>query len=146
MRNLKKIIVHCSDSRFGNAALINEWHKARGWSGIGYHFVILNGHIAPKIDYDLVADGMVDIGRPVEQTGAHCEGQNADSIGVCLIGEENFTKFQMSSLRATLAWLCATYKISHDQVFGHRDFDKHGKTCPNFDVQEWWKTNQPTPL
>ena len=43
MREIKKIIIHCSDSEFGDAALIDKWHKERGWTGIGYHYVILNG-------------------------------------------------------------------------------------------------------
>ena len=43
MRQITEIIVHCSATREGqdiDAATIDEWHKARGWSGIGYHYVI----------------------------------------------------------------------------------------------------------
>ena len=41
----KKIVLHCSDSTFGNAAVITNWHIQRGWQTIGYHFVICNGHL-----------------------------------------------------------------------------------------------------
>jgi len=34
MREVKKIILHCSDSEWGDAAEIDKWHKARGWQGI----------------------------------------------------------------------------------------------------------------
>ena len=39
-----RITIHCSDSEWGNADVIDEWHKKRGWDGIGYHYVILNGY------------------------------------------------------------------------------------------------------
>ena len=45
MRVIDTIVIHQSDSAFGNAAVIDEWHRERGWSGIGYHWVILNGRI-----------------------------------------------------------------------------------------------------
>ena len=56
------IVIHCSASRAGvdlRAADIDKMHKERGFSGIGYHFVV-----------DL--DGRVEIGRPLPQDGAHC--------------------------------------------------------------------------
>ena len=43
VREIKKVIIHCSDSDFGTASVIDGWHKERGWDGIGYHYVITNG-------------------------------------------------------------------------------------------------------
>ena len=44
MRTITLIIIHCSAVRpyqTSNAAQIDSWHRARGWNGIGYHYVIL---------------------------------------------------------------------------------------------------------
>ena len=76
MRKITKIIVHCSatpEGRDYTVADIDRWHRQKGWNGIGYHFVIYR-------------DGSVHTGRDVEVMGAHCTGQNANSIGVCYIG------------------------------------------------------------
>ena len=43
MRDINKIIVHCSATKEEQeffADDIRRWHKARGFSDIGYHFVI----------------------------------------------------------------------------------------------------------
>ena len=76
MREITEIIIHCSATKEGmdfRAKDIDAWHKAKGWAGIGYHFVI-----------DL--DGTIEQGRPINQVGAHCYGHNKNSIGVCYIG------------------------------------------------------------
>lgn len=52
---------------------IRKWHKARGFKDIGYHYVI---HL----------DGRVENGRNIEAVGTHCEGHNANSIGVVYVG------------------------------------------------------------
>ena len=64
MRNINKIIVHCSATPEGKAfsvADIRRWHLQRGFSDIGYHFVIY-------------LDGSVHVGRPLAKAGAHCKG------------------------------------------------------------------------
>ena len=38
--NIRGIVVHCTASKGGDAADVNQWHLERGWSGIGYHAVI----------------------------------------------------------------------------------------------------------
>ena len=76
MREIKSIILHCSATPEGKdftVADITRWHKERGFRTIGYHYVVYR-------------DGTVHKGRPVEQIGAHCEGHNKNSIGVCYIG------------------------------------------------------------
>lgn len=43
MRRIDKIILHCTATnpeQDFNAKDIDRWHKAKKWSGIGYHFVI----------------------------------------------------------------------------------------------------------
>ena len=91
LEKVEKIVVHCSDSDFGDAAEIDRWHKERKWSGIGYHKVILNGHRESVRPYVAADDGVVEDGRPLDTMGAHVLGHNSDSIGICLIGRNHFT-------------------------------------------------------
>lgn len=134
MREINKIIVHCSDSDFGDAATIDHWHKERGWDGIGYHYVITNGIIQPHTNYRLEHDGLIQVGRNIEKQGAHCRGENKTSIGICLIGRHHFTAKQLYiALPNLLFYYMRKYGIDDSQVFGHRDFNKN-KTCPNIDT------------
>ncbi len=130
MRTIRKIILHCSDSRFGNAQLIDQWHRERGWDGIGYHYVICNGQAAPHGKYDPACDGLVQNGRPAEQPGAHAKGHNAHSLGVCLVGRRRFTGLQMVALFGLLRTLGRRHALSPGDVLGHCELTT-GKTCPN---------------
>lgn len=123
MRKINKHIVHCSDSNFGDAQTIDRWHKEFGWSGIGYHFVIK-------------PDGTIELGRALQEPGAHCRGHNHDSIGTCLIGIDEFTEEQFTKLKELHNTL--TFLFGDISIHGHREFDT-GKTCPNFDVQALFK-------
>ena len=123
---IKLVVIHCSDSphRGDGAADIHAWHIARGWSGIGYHYVI-DEH------------GDIENGRPEYWVGAHVGGHNTHSIGICLIGVKTFTNEQWVALRA----LVLDLKRRHTgiEICGHNELDTHGKTCPNFDVKKWVK-------
>lgn len=134
MREIDKIIVHCSDSDFGDMELIDRWHKERGWDGVGYHFVITNGVICPRSKYRAECDGLVQVGRDIEKQGAHCRGENKTSIGICLIGKHHFTAKQLyEALPNVLHYYMREYGLDEKQVFGHRDFNLR-KTCPNIDM------------
>jgi len=85
MRTIDTIVIHQSDSAFGTATLIDQWHKARGFRMIGYHRVILNGMVRAW-QWRPECDGMIQEGRPYEMVGAHVAGHNRHSIGICLIG------------------------------------------------------------
>lgn len=137
MRTIKKIIIHCSDSGFGDAAIIREWHtKERGWKDIGYHLVILNGVRKSGNAYDAALDGLIEVGRKLDVSGAHCEGHNSDSIGICCIGVKEFTEKQMDSLYKQIGGLLHAYNLDSTAVFGHYEMDTaHGKTCPNMDMK-----------
>jgi len=124
-------IIHCSDSEFGNALLINEWHLARGWAGCGYHYIILNGHPHTSKMYIPFLDGQVETGRPCDKRGAHCKGHN-DTLGICLIGKHSFSSMQFMALEEIIK----AHAISTKKIYPHNAFNKH-KTCPNFDVYEW---------
>ena len=132
MRKIEKIIIHCSATPEGKdytVAQIRDWHvRGNGWSDIGYHFVIDRY-------------GVVHKGRPVEKVGAHTKGQNARSIGICLIGgmdaenkrpKDTRTPAQRVALVQLVKELKATYGESVT-VHGHNEFA--AKACPSFNVQ-----------
>jgi N-acetylmuramoyl-L-alanine amidase len=131
------ISIHCSATRPSQdvgAADIRKWHKAQGWSDIGYHFVIRR-------------NGKIEKGRAVDAVGAHVAGFNASSVGICMVGgvsqkdftkaENNFTKEQFAALRSLLTWISARYPKA--KVRGHRDFPRVSKACPSFDAIAWAK-------
>ncbi|MDR2933729.1 MAG: N-acetylmuramoyl-L-alanine amidase, partial [Rickettsiales bacterium] len=103
---------------------IDKWHKEFGWDGCGYHKIITKS-------------GRVENGRPDAKIGIHCSGQNSDSVGICLIGSNEFNKKQLTALRN----LISDYKEKFPQatVHGHNEFST--KTCPNFNVKEWYENN-----
>lgn len=137
MREIKEIIVHCSDTNFGSAALIDEWHKSRGWRGIGYHFVILNGIRTRDGEYSARFDGSVERGRSVDHAGAHCRGHNENSIGICLIGIRSFTPIQLfQSLPDLLELLIGRYRVTLGDIAGHYEYDGT-KICPGFDLPRY---------
>lgn len=135
------IIVHCSDSPWGDASVIDEWHRERGFSGgIGYHFVILNGHRRTSRVFVPEDDGLLEAGRPEEVEGAHCPGYNRRSIGVCLVGRKgHFTLAQLQRLRILLTGLMQRYGIPVEHVLGHAETPNgrsQGKTCPELDMDQ----------
>jgi len=128
--DVSKIIVHCSATREGddsiNAEVIDRWHKARGWKGIGYHFVIL-------------LDGKIETGRMINKCGAHTKGYNCSSIGICYIGgveedgktpKDTRTPEQIASMLELLRVLRKMYPDA--KIHSHRDFA--AKACPSFDA------------
>lgn len=130
MRTINSIIIHCSDSPFGDVDIIDDWHKQRGWDCIGYHFVITNRHPKTTKTVNMRADGKVEVGRPIEVMGSHCKGKNRTSIGICLIGRETFTPKQQGALTQLLIKLCIEYQIDPQRIYAHSEFSS--KTCPNF--------------
>lgn len=126
-RKIKRIILHCSDSDFpqhDNAKTIDQWHRERGFDSIGYHFFIRK------------FEGLIEIGRLIEQIGAHCSHNNLDSIGICLSGRDQFTKEQFVSCRLLLQNLFDIFNLNYTNVYLHNQLDRKGKTCPNFTMKD----------
>lgn len=133
MREIQEIIIHCADTPEGrdvHADDIRCWHIKRGFNDIGYHYVI-----------DL--NGTIEIGRPLEQAGAHAQGHNAHSIGICYVGgadekmqpKDTRTKAQKESLLCLLRFLRLMFKDA--TIIGHRDVSN--KACPCFDAKTEYK-------
>ena len=125
------MIVHCSDTPDNenlSAIDIHKMHLSFGWDGIGYHKVILR-------------NGDLQSGRPEYWEGAHTFGYNNKSLGVCLIGKKNFKKIQFITLGNLIdSWMI---KYPNANIIGHKEVTSSDKTCPNFDVKNWyrkWKT------
>ena len=141
-----KIIIHCSDSEWGDADIIDYWHRERGFDENGYNKIILNGRNSSQASYDIRIDGIIEDGRPLTKQGAHCKGHNHDSIGICLIGVDEFTLAQYKSLKELCERLMEEYGISSDDIYGHNEFSD--KTCPNFNVDDFVEAHlaEPTAL
>lgn len=142
------IVVHCSATPPASDIGVDEiddMHRRRKppFDRIGYHAVIRRS-------------GQIEFGRHFDDVGAHVQGQNYRSVGVCLVGginaasgkaECNFTAAQFVSLDAVLDMLELAYPGA--QILGHRDLspdldgdgvvERHEwiKDCPSFDVREW---------
>lgn len=124
-KNIKFFVVHCSDTdNILNASEIHKMHLSFGWDGIGYHKIIQRS-------------GKIENGRPEYWIGAHVKGKNSVSLGVCLVGRNNFTVKQFNSLQKILKKWKKAYPNA--KIVGHRDIGDTKKTCPNFDVQSWVK-------
>lgn len=134
------IAIHCSATSSKQnigAKDIDKWHRAKGWACIGYHYVIRR-------------DGTVEEGREETVVGAHVQGWNEVSLGICMVGgvnaddinkaENNFTEAQFASLKKLLVDLKARYPKA--KIQGHRDFPDVKKACPSFDVKSWLKVAQ----
>lgn len=131
MREIKSIILHCSGTPDGKDFTIDDitqWHKERGFKTIGYHYVVYR-------------DGTVHKGRPVEQIGAHCEGYNKNSIGVCYIGglmtdgktpKDTRTVEQKEALYQLCYDLMDKYNLGMEDIHCHNEYAK--KDCPCFKI------------
>lgn len=133
LKSVKKIIIHCSASDFGDAATIDRWHKERGWDRIGYHYVILNGVRVARAGYKPSEDGLLETGRDERTMGAHCYGHNSESLGICIVGNKDFTPAQLRTLGEICRSLMKRYGLTAKDVYGHCEFEPH-KTCPNIDM------------
>lgn len=129
VRDWKYIVIHHSASESGNATEFDKYHREkRGWeNGLGYHFVIGNGHGS--------GDGQIEIGnRWINQIdGAHAGVQeyNHFGIGICLVGnfnDTNPTTNQMASLTTLVEYLQERCRVSSQNIIMHRHFRE--TECP----------------
>jgi N-acetylmuramoyl-L-alanine amidase len=130
MRAIHKIIIHCTATREGDdisVDTIRRWHLARGWSDIGYHYVI-----------DL--KGNINAGRPIELMGSHTRGFNKGSIGIAYVGgveadgvtpKDTRTKAQKDAIIRLVKKLKGCYPDV--TIHGHNEFSN--KACPSYNVR-----------
>ena len=166
-RLIRKFIIHCSASANGDSLLrgslndgnlvtpvqaIDAMHRTRGFkrdvifrkrqnpslTSIGYHFVIYT-------------NGSIVTGRHLDEIGAHVQGSNANSLGICMIGTDAFSQAQWVALATLIKSLATLYPKA--KISGHRDNspDLNGdgqitrnewlKICPGFSVADWLKND-----
>lgn len=148
MRRINEIIVHCTATRpewftgksvKAKVAEIDKWHKANGWKGIGYHYLIDR-------------DGSLGVGRDLDTVGAHVKDHNIGTIGVALVGgfgaeatdkfDDHFTKPQDAALRKLIADL--RVRFGDLVVSGHNQYAAKG--CPGFNAPEWFAEAEKAPI
>ena len=145
MREIKEVILHCTATPADRVLTVKEirkWHvKERGWSDIGYHFLIHQ-------------DGTIERGRHIGKVGAHTWGNNYGSIGVAYSGgvvkkvkksldkekpkskttfvsKDTMTKKQEDSFRNLFTMLQVMF--GELKLTGHNDYNQ-AKDCPSFKV------------
>lgn len=135
-RKVDEIIIHYTASPEGEDftnAQIKASHLARGFSDIGYHWII-----GPN--------GEIRKGRDERLAGAHCKGHNTRSIGICYvggcpprsvkgwrdIGKDTRTPAQKAALIKLIKEVKGRYPNS--TVHGHNEFAN--KPCPGFNAKK----------
>lgn len=141
-RLIDRIVIHCSATKCTQdfaAAQVKVGHIARGFRTWGYHYYIRKS-------------GLIEPMRTIEEIGAHAQGFNSNSIGICYEGgldasgnpADTRTSEQKASLVALLNELMSKFEILY--LDGHRDLspdlNDNGivepfewiKMCPCFDV------------
>ena len=131
------LIIHCAATKPTQDIGVKEidtWHRNKGWSEVGYHYVIRR-------------NGKIEKGRPNGEIGAHATGFNQSSLGICLVGgindtgkpESNYTPEQWRSLKELVRTLKVAYNIPTDNIIGHNQVSN--KACPCFNVPAWVREN-----
>ncbi len=123
-REVHTVFLHCSASdrpEHDSAAVIDSWHKANGWAGIGYHFFIRK-------------DGTIETGRDIEKIPAAQSSFNPGTIAICAHGlkKENFTDVQLAAVKS----LCTEINNAYGWTLrfrGHKEVAN--KACPVFDYK-----------
>lgn len=96
---------------------IDSWHQGNGWAGIGYHFFIDK-------------KGNVYEGRPIGAIGAHAQGFNYNSVGICVEGdytkEKNMPEAQKNAVIETIAYV----KKKYPDVTIKKHKDVCATSCP----------------
>jgi N-acetyl-anhydromuramyl-L-alanine amidase AmpD len=138
MRKITMIVLHCDGLRpdqHNTVKKIDDYHRSKGWKGIGYHFWVNR-------------QGEVFTGRRLEVVGAHVVGHNSHSIGICYEGGLNAagvdtdtrTPEQVRALRQLVERMHRMFPKAI--ILGHRDLNP-GKPCPCFDAVREYIDLQP---
>lgn len=91
---------------------IQDVHRGRnGWADVAYHYLVGR-------------DGTIYEGRDIGVRGAHVEGANTGTVGVCLLG--NYTvdeppARQIEGALSLMVWLADWLRLTH--IATHRDFN-----------------------
>lgn len=104
-----KLVLHHAEASKCSVQDIHYWHLNNGWSGIGYHYFIRK-------------DGSVYRGRPDGAIGAHCQGSNTNTLGICFEG--NYMKETMPTAQYNAGIDLIKYligKYGNLPIYGHKE-------------------------
>lgn len=133
MRAIAHIVVHTAAAAnaqgqpvYQTAEDVDRYHREHnGWKRIGYHSFIERDGRERR-----------DICRGDDEVGAHVQGKNEHTLGVCVAGHGDFADFLPAQRRVLVdrcvAW-CRIYKLNAAAVVGHRELGSD-KTCPGLKV------------
>jgi hypothetical protein len=113
---INMIVLHHAAAKRCTVDNIHNWHLANGWSGVGYHYFVRK-------------DGTIFKGRPDNTIGAHANGYNSTSLGVCFEGDfeqEIPSQIQINAGLELVAYLKKKYNIQH--IKAHKDL--MATSCP----------------
>ena len=106
--------------------LIRNGHRGKGWSDIGYHYIVDRS-------------GTVWQGRDVTRwQGAHVKNRNENNVGVMCLGnfvEQKPSEAQIEALNRTVAQLRGYYRIPAASVYTHREWSGAQTACPGDNLQ-----------
>jgi hypothetical protein len=120
-----------ADSSHHTAEMIEQWHLAKGWDGIGYHYIIHK-------------DGTIYAGRPEHRTSAAVLNHNSTTLNIVLTG--NFdrkeglpnrlpTKEQEESFKWLYRDILTRHKqLTSDKVIPHRKLQN--KSCYGWNLSD----------
>lgn len=129
-RPVDELIWHCAATPEGRDYTVKDidaWHRARKFDGIGYHYVVYR-------------NGKIELGRSIDEIGAHVLDHNVGTIGACYIGgmdrrgkkpKDTRTAAQRAAMLSLTKQLAATYDLK--KISGHNQYAQ--KACPSFDVR-----------
>lgn len=131
MRTINKIIVHHSAGRdhpgvdfFG----IYDWHVNHNkWDDVAYHYILESVEAKP----------LIVVGRPITRVGAHAKGANTGSVGICLVGIEEFPSAMILKLASMVEQLREVFVLPKSAVFGHCEVGTTKTGCPGQRIMEW---------
>jgi len=137
-REINTIILHITANGNGltGEALRNSikaGHLARGFSDIGYHWIVDK-------------DGNIIKGRDENIIGSHVAGHNTGSLGIAYDSRGSdttpyavyghyMTEPQKEAFERLVKEKMAEFDISIENVHGHNFYDR-GKACPCFNVEQ----------
>lgn len=149
---IDSVVIHCSatpNGRWVSNKDIDSWHAARGFKRnpdlIGHHEPSLK---AIGYHHVLYTSGGMANGRRYCETGAHALDKrfprgsshyyrwNNTSIGICLVGTDQFSLAQWRMLRTFIVAIRQDFRGDDLKILGHNEVNP-SKTCPGFDVQAW---------
>jgi len=110
------IVLHHAEAAQASVEDIHRWHLANGWSGCGYNYYVRK-------------NGSIYRGRPREAIGAHCQGYNSISVGICAEGDyenESMPPEQWQAILELVEELKQIYPGA--RVVGHRELN--ATACP----------------